>query len=429
MHSRARRRGPRPRGIGTVAGRTAVLPVVVLAIGLMLAAHAPVLDVLTFTGFVLVGITLPGFVLWRLVGGYRRNLVEDCAAGFAVGVSVQLIVYLASASVGLQRWSWAWVPVVLVLGILDTDVRARVWRRVEAPLAPLTAWLLSGSSALVLVVLFLTGPGPAHPGVRESGPGQPRSGVPPGAGGEREVRRTDRAAVGVRRADEVPHVLPPVRGCDLVGDRDRPDPADLRAALAAARAGRLCAGFRADPAVPDAAREGHRRSASRGGVGRAAGRGRRGDRRDPPAAAQFRAGRGLAGVERLCESAPEPRRHARAAAGDPGRRPAPAPATEEPLGAVLPDRAGRGRRQGDDPADGRLRVRAGLLRDRADPAYDADRDGRRAVDAGDLHRCLDRRVRRPDVRTEVQAGRCVPAVAAVRRHSTTAPVWTVRRSC
>lgn len=173
MHSRARRRGPRPRGIGTVAGRTAVLPVAVLAIGLMLAAHAPVFDVLTFTGFMLVGITLPGFVLWRLIGGYRRNLVEDCAAGFAVGVSVQLIVYLASASVGLQRWSWAWVPVVLVLGILDTDVRARVWRRVEAPLAPLTAWLLSGSSALVLVVLFLTGPARLTPAYADPGRDNP----------------------------------------------------------------------------------------------------------------------------------------------------------------------------------------------------------------------------------------------------------------
>jgi len=72
-------------------------------------------------------------VLWRLIGAYRRNLVEDSAAGFAVGTAVQLIVYLASASVGLQRWSWVWAPVVLLGAVLDHDVRARVWRRVEAP--------------------------------------------------------------------------------------------------------------------------------------------------------------------------------------------------------------------------------------------------------------------------------------------------------
>ncbi|HEY0473535.1 MAG TPA: hypothetical protein VGD34_17820 [Kribbella sp.] len=141
-----------------MAGRIAVLPLVVLAIVLMVAAHASAFDVLKFTGFVLVGITLPGFVLWRLVGAYRRNLVEDSAAGFAIGTSVQLIVYLASASVGLQRWSWVWAPVVLVVGVLDHDVRARVWHRVEAPLAPLTAWLLSAACALVLFVVFRTGP-------------------------------------------------------------------------------------------------------------------------------------------------------------------------------------------------------------------------------------------------------------------------------
>jgi hypothetical protein len=158
MHSRARRRGPRPSGNGTVAGRIAVLPLVLLGIALMVGAHASALDALKFTGFTLAGITLPGLVLWRLIGAYRRNLVEDCAAGFAIGTSVQLIVYLASASVGMQRWSWAWVPVVLVLGVFDHDVRARVWHRVEAPLAPLTAWLLSGACALVLIVLYRAGP-------------------------------------------------------------------------------------------------------------------------------------------------------------------------------------------------------------------------------------------------------------------------------
>lgn len=146
-----------------MAGKIAVLPLLVLSIVLMLAAHASAFDVLKFTGFTLVGIALPGLVLWRLVGAYRRNLVEDCAAGFAVGVSVQLIVYLASASIGLQRWSWAWVPVVLVVGVLDSDVRARVWRRVEAPLAPLTAWLMTGACSLVLTVLYLIGPGRVTP--------------------------------------------------------------------------------------------------------------------------------------------------------------------------------------------------------------------------------------------------------------------------
>jgi hypothetical protein len=136
----------------------AALPLLALAIAMM-ARHASLWEVARFTGFALLGIGLPGFVLWRLIGGYRRNLVEDCAAGFAVGTSAQIIVYLAFAPVGLQRWSWAWAPVVLVAGAVYRRVRARVWRRVEEPLTPLTAWLLSAACAVVLIVVYRRGPG------------------------------------------------------------------------------------------------------------------------------------------------------------------------------------------------------------------------------------------------------------------------------
>ncbi|MGC4936310.1 hypothetical protein [Kribbella sp. DT2] len=156
--AKARRRGPREHGTGSVAGPAAAVPVALLVL-VMMGRHAPVLDVVKFTAFVLLGVGLPGLVLWRLIGAYRRNLVEDCAAGFAVGTAAQLLVYLASSSVGLQRWSWVWAPIVLVVGVIDRDVRARVWRQVEAPLAPLTAWLLAASASLVLLLMYAKGPG------------------------------------------------------------------------------------------------------------------------------------------------------------------------------------------------------------------------------------------------------------------------------
>lgn len=158
MQSRGRRRGPKANGTGTIAAKAAVLPLVVLAIA-MLLAHSTISEAGRFAAYCLLGIGLPGFVLWRLIGGYRRNLVEDCAAGFAVGTSAQIIVYLASASVGLQEWSWAWAPAVLILAVADRDVRARVWRRVEAPLHALQAWLLSAACAIVLIVVYQKGPG------------------------------------------------------------------------------------------------------------------------------------------------------------------------------------------------------------------------------------------------------------------------------
>ncbi|GAA0571213.1 hypothetical protein [Kribbella sandramycini] len=125
----------------------------------LLLQHANVFAVTRFVFFTAVVVTLPGFALWRLIGNYGRNLVEDIAAGFAVGTAVQIIVYLASASIGLQAWSWVWAPVALVIAFIDRDVRARVWRRVETPVRPLQAWLLALGTMTVALITFRRGPG------------------------------------------------------------------------------------------------------------------------------------------------------------------------------------------------------------------------------------------------------------------------------
>src|SRR5688572_29474951 len=124
MQSRARRRAPKAAG-PSLTGLAAAFPLVVLAVA-MLLRHSTISETGRFLAFTLLGIALPGLVLWRLIGGCHRNLVEDVPAGFAVGTAAQLIVYLASASVGLQAWSWVWIPLVLVVAVVDTDVRARV---------------------------------------------------------------------------------------------------------------------------------------------------------------------------------------------------------------------------------------------------------------------------------------------------------------
>ncbi|TDD27230.1 hypothetical protein E1218_10915 [Kribbella turkmenica] len=157
MRARARRRGPRTAG-PSLSGLSAGLAVLILAVALLLQ-HSTVGEVGRFVLFTCFGIALPGFALWRLIGGYGRNLVEDLAAGFAVGTAAQIIVYLASASVGLQAWSWAWAPVVLVIVVADRDVRARVRRPVDVPLRPLQAWLLAAATAIVVLVVYRRGPG------------------------------------------------------------------------------------------------------------------------------------------------------------------------------------------------------------------------------------------------------------------------------
>jgi hypothetical protein len=157
MRARARRRGPRTAG-PSLSGLVAGLAVVILAI-VLLALHSTVFELVRFVLFTGLAITLPGFALWRLIGNYGRNLVEDLAAGLAVGTAAQIIVYLASASIGLQAWSWVWAPVVLLITFVDSDVRARVWRRVDQPLRPLQAWLLAAATAVVILIVYRRGPG------------------------------------------------------------------------------------------------------------------------------------------------------------------------------------------------------------------------------------------------------------------------------
>ena len=157
MRARARRRGPRTAG-PSLSGLVAGLTVLILAI-VLLALHSTFFELGRFVLFTGLAVALPGFALWRLIGSYGRNLVEDLAAGFAVGTAAQVIVYLAGASIGLQAWSWVWAPVVLLLTFADSDVRARVWRRVDQPLRPLQAWLLAASTAVVVLIVYRRGPG------------------------------------------------------------------------------------------------------------------------------------------------------------------------------------------------------------------------------------------------------------------------------
>jgi hypothetical protein len=123
-----------------------------LAIWLM-AGHASSDSIVALLRFWVFGITLPGTVLWRLATPFRHNLIEDFAAGSLVGVSVLLLVYMAVAPIGGQQWAWLWAAPVLMVVVAVPSWRRRCLRRVERPVAPLTAWLIAGACALPLYAI------------------------------------------------------------------------------------------------------------------------------------------------------------------------------------------------------------------------------------------------------------------------------------
>ncbi|MFI7060511.1 hypothetical protein ACIBL3_05980 [Kribbella sp. NPDC050124] len=77
MRARARRRGPRTAG-PSLSGLLAGLAVLGLAI-VLLFQHSTVTEVGRFVLFTGLGIALPGFALWRLVGSYGRLAANDAA--------------------------------------------------------------------------------------------------------------------------------------------------------------------------------------------------------------------------------------------------------------------------------------------------------------------------------------------------------------
>ncbi|MEV8376895.1 hypothetical protein AB0P21_29400 [Kribbella sp. NPDC056861] len=118
-----------------------------LAIWLM-AGHASGDSIVALLRFWVFGLTLPGFILWRLASPVRHNLIEDIAAGSLVGVSILLLVYMAVAPLGLQQWAWLWAAPVLLVAVSVPTWRKRVLSKVERPVHPLTAWLIVLACAL-----------------------------------------------------------------------------------------------------------------------------------------------------------------------------------------------------------------------------------------------------------------------------------------
>ncbi len=114
----------------------------------LMAGHSSGDSIVRLLRFWVLGITVPGTILWRLASPFRHNLIEDFAAGSLVGVSVLLLVYMAVAPIGLQEWAWLWIVPVFLVAVAVPSWRRRCLSRVERPVNPLTAWLIAGACAL-----------------------------------------------------------------------------------------------------------------------------------------------------------------------------------------------------------------------------------------------------------------------------------------
>jgi hypothetical protein len=128
----------------------------VLTTLLWIKSGVSVVDVLIFSAYLVLGVCLPGVLIWRRVWGDRpRPFATDLVVGFVIGLACELAAYLVARGLGVPRFTMAWSAGVLVLALVLPKAR-RLWRaHGYTPMPSIWSW---GTAACVgFVVLWLAG--------------------------------------------------------------------------------------------------------------------------------------------------------------------------------------------------------------------------------------------------------------------------------
>ncbi|WP_432836537.1 hypothetical protein [Dactylosporangium sp. CA-092794] len=111
----------------------------------------PYLTTAAFAVYVLAGIVAPGTLIWRAIRGRSGWLVEDLAAGLAIGYAGEVLAYIPARAAGAPLLVLAWPIAVLGTFLVVPGLR-RYWRGSAAPDDRTPLWfstVLSGTAAVV----------------------------------------------------------------------------------------------------------------------------------------------------------------------------------------------------------------------------------------------------------------------------------------
>ncbi|MEU4567000.1 hypothetical protein [Micromonospora sp. NPDC023956] len=117
----------------------------------LLATGTPVVDVVRFTGYALLGVLLPGTLVYRALRPRPHTLVEDLAVGAAVGLVLELAGWAVFTALGAPHLLWLW-PLAVVAPFVAVPRLRRHWRPTgHTPVPAGWAW------SLTAVVVGFTG--------------------------------------------------------------------------------------------------------------------------------------------------------------------------------------------------------------------------------------------------------------------------------
>ncbi|MCG5217235.1 hypothetical protein [Streptosporangium sp. KLBMP 9127] len=142
--------GRRPSRYGPWLGGLSAAAVLAGTAHALLAYDTPAAQAGVFGVYVVLGLMIPGTLIWRACSPIRCVLAVDLAAGTAVGYAAEVLAYIVARALDAPRWFLLW-PVVTMVIFLTVPRLRRHWRGGPERMPATAAWSLSGLVTIAVV--------------------------------------------------------------------------------------------------------------------------------------------------------------------------------------------------------------------------------------------------------------------------------------
>ena len=139
--------------------------VAVAAAGLLLAVGTHPLDIIRYAAYALLGLALPGTLVYRALRGAPHSFADDAFVGTALGFGLELAAWTVFSAADLRAALWCWPALVVVPFAVVPRLR-RHWRpRYPQAAPPAWSWAVGAVVVLVLAVVtvLFAAPHPPYP--------------------------------------------------------------------------------------------------------------------------------------------------------------------------------------------------------------------------------------------------------------------------
>lgn len=126
---------------------------IILVIATMLVANTPLLDILRYTAYFVIGLMIPGVLVHRALRGRPNDIVADLSLGGAVGVVVGMIGWAVFVALGIGKLLFLWPLLIIVLFAAVPALRKHFTIEVYPERIGASGWLIAVALGFYTVAL------------------------------------------------------------------------------------------------------------------------------------------------------------------------------------------------------------------------------------------------------------------------------------